>query len=117
LLQPDIFTIKEYREIYERLLQWDFDSGGFETEDDRLSSIIAQINISEQIELSENTLYETINRLNGIILQKKKEELIKELELAEKSGDVERTKELASKIQELTKEIFSIGERRMSVNG
>ncbi len=117
LLQPDIFTVKEYREIYERLLQWDFDSGGFETEDDRLSSIIAQINISEQIELSENTLYETINRLNGIILQKKKEELIKELELAEKSGDVERTKELASKIQELTKEIFSIGERRMSVNG
>lgn len=117
VFQPDIFTVKEYREIYERLLEWDFEGGGFEIEDDRLSNIIAQINISEQIELSENTLNETINRLNGIILQKKKDELIKELELAEKSGEVEKAKELANKIQELTKEIFSLGERRMSVNG
>lgn len=117
VFQSDIFTVKEYKEIYERLLEWDFKGGGFEIEDDRLSNIIAQINISEQIELSENTLNETINRLNGIILQKKKDELIKELELAEKSGEVEKVKELANRIQELTKEIFSIGERRMSVNG
>ncbi len=117
VFQPDIFTVEEYREIYERLLEWNFEGGGFEVEDDRLSNIIAQINISEQIELSENTLIETINRLNGIILQKKKDELIKALELAEKNGEVEKAKELANKIQELTKEIFSIGERRMSVNG
>ncbi|MCX7795698.1 MAG: DNA primase [bacterium] len=117
IFQSDVFTIKEYREIYERLLQWNFEEGGFEIEDDNLSSIIAKINISEQIELSENNLNETINRLNGIILQKKKEELIRELELAEKSGEVEKAKELATKIQDLTKEIFSIGERRMSING
>lgn len=117
IFRPDIFTIKEYREIYERLLQWDFEEGGFEIEDDNLSSIVAKINISEQIELSENNLSETINRLNGIILQKKKEALIRELELAEKSGEVEKAKELATKIQDLTKEIFSIGERRMSING
>lgn len=117
IFRPDIFTIKEYREIYERLLQWNFEEGGFEIEDDNLSSIVAKINISEQIELSENNLSETINRLNGIILQKKKEALIRELELAEKSGEVEKAKELATKIQDLTKEIFSIGERRMSING
>ncbi len=117
IFQPDIFTIKEYREIYERLLQWNFEEGGFEVQDDNLSSVIAKINISEQIELSENNLNETINRLNGIILQKKREELIRELELAEKSGEVEKAKELATKIQNLTREIFSIGERRMSVNG
>lgn len=117
IFQPDIFTIKEYREIYERLLQWNFEDGGFDVRDDNLSNVIARINLSEQIELSENNLNETINRLNGIILQKKKEELIRELELAEKSGEVEKAKELAAKIQDLTKEIFSIGERRMSVNG
>ncbi len=117
IFQPDIFTIKEYREIYERLLQWNFEEGGFEVQDDNLSSVIAKINISEQIEVSENNLNETINRLNGIILQKKREELIRELELAEKSGEVEKAKELATKIQNLTREIFSIGERRMSVNG
>ncbi|MBC7320661.1 DNA primase [bacterium] len=117
IFQPDIFTVKEYREIYERLLQWNFEEGEFEVEDDNLSSVVAKINISEQIELSENILNETINRLNGIILQKKKEELIRELELAEKNGEVDKAKELATKIQDLAKEIFSIGERRMSVNG
>lgn len=114
--QPDIFTVREYREIYESLLEWDFEEGNFEILDDKLANIVAQINISEDIELSENTLNETINRLNAIILQKRKDDLTEALKLAEKEGDIDKVKVLIGEIQDLTKKILSIGERRMFVD-
>jgi len=78
---------------------------------------VAQINMSEDIEFSENVLNDTIDRLNAIILQKRKDDLSEELRLAEREGDIERVKELVIEIQDLKKKIFSIGERRMLVDG
>jgi len=115
--QPDVFTNKEYRDIYESLLGWNFEEESFEIKDDKLASIVAQINMSEDIEFSENVLNDTIDRLNAIILQKKKDDLSEELRLAEREGDIERVKELVIEIQDLKKKIFSIGERRMLVDG
>ena len=115
--QPEIFTIKEYRDIYERLSSWDFEEGNFEVEDEKLTSIIAQIAISETVEYSENSLYEVIDRLNVLELQKKKDALTEELKQAEGKGDLERVKVIAGEIQQLTKEILSTGERRITVNG
>jgi len=115
--QPDVFTNKEYRDIYESLLEWNFEEESFEIKDDKLASIVAQINMSEDIEFSENVLNDTIDRLNAIILQKKKDDLSEELRLAEREGDIERVKELVIEIQDLKKKIFSIGERRMLVDG
>jgi DNA primase len=115
--QPDVFTNKEYRDIYESLLGWNFEEESFEIKDDKLASIVAQINMSEDIEFSENVLNDTIDRLNAIILQKRKDDLSEELRLAEREGDIERVKELVIEIQDLKKKIFSIGERRMLVDG
>lgn len=115
--QPDVFTNKEYRDIYESLLEWNFEEESFEIKDDKLASIVAQINMSEDIEFSENVLNDTIDRLNAIILQKRKDDLSEELRLAEREGDIERVKELVIEIQDLKKKIFSIGERRMLVDG
>lgn len=114
--EPDIFTTEEYRNIYESLLKWDFEEGTFEILDDKLANIVAQINISEDIEMTESALSETINRLNAIILQKRKDDLVEELKVAEREGDIDRVKEIMSEIQELTKKILSIGERRMLVD-
>lgn len=115
-LQPDVFTVKEYRDIYERLLEWNFEDGNFEVLDDKLANIVAQINISEDIDLSEGTLNETIERLNAIILQKRKDELVEELKIAEREGDIDKAKVIANEIQNLTRKILSIGERRMLVD-
>jgi DNA primase len=117
VFQPEIFTIKEYRDIYERLLNWNFEDGDLEVEDENLASIIAQIAISEPLEYSENSLYEAINRLNALNLQKKKDDLSEELKQAQERGDSERARAIMSEIQKLKEEIFTIGERRITVNG
>jgi DNA primase len=115
--QPEIFTVREYKDIYERLLNWNFEEGDFEVEDEKLASIIAQVVISEPVEYSENSLYEVINRLNALNLQKKKDDLVEELKQAQERGDTERAKVLMGEIQQLTKEILTTGERRITVNG
>jgi DNA primase len=115
--QPEIFTVREYKDIYERLLNWNFEEGDFEVDDEKLASIIAQVVISEPVEYSENSLYEVINRLNALNLQKKKDDLVEELKQAQERGDTERAKVLMGEIQQLTKEILTTGERRITVNG
>ncbi|MGB9681471.1 MAG: DNA primase [bacterium] len=115
--QPDIFTVREYKDIYERLLNWNFEEGDFEVEDEKLASIIARIVISEPVEYSENSLYEVIHRLNALILQKKKDDLTEELKHAQERGDIERARVLMSEIQQLKKEILTTGERRISIDG